>query len=497
MTHCLVWFRNDLRLHDHEALTRACQRAAETNGQVTCIYVLDPTWFGTTSFGFDRIGPFRKRFLRQALDDLAASLRARGGRLHLHRGPTAQVVAETAVRVGAEAVYCNHELAPEERAIECRVRDQLEKVGITLNVSRPNLLLNARDLPCSIDSLPEVFSKFRRQVEKRWTVGAPLPVIDCLPSDSSNISGSIDPADAAELDASDLETDQRCQLMPRGGESAGLERLQQYVFDRDRLRVYKETRNGMLHPDDSSKLSSWLALGCLSPRRVYEAVKQYEQQRIANDSTYWLVFELLWRDYFAWIVAKHGSAVFRVEGLRGLTLPWKVDWPRFDAWREGRTGYPLIDAGMRELRMTGCLSNRGRQNVASFLTKNLGIDWRMGAQWFESMLVDYDPCSNYGNWNYAAGVGNDSRGFRWFNPVKQAEQYDSDGDYVRHWLPELARVPTEHIHSPWRLTASQQDRYGCVDYPPPIVDLFDSADHHKALYQQAERQSRSANYVKR
>lgn len=143
---------------------------------------------------------------------------------------------------------------------------------------------------------------------------------------------------------------------------------------------------------------------------------------------------------------------------------------------------------MRELSATGFMSNRGRQNVASFLTKNLGIDWRMGAEWFESMLIDYDPASNYGNWNYTAGIGNDARGFRWFNTMKQASMYDRNGDYVRHWLPELANVPKDYIHRPWEMHSAEQSRSGCtigVHYPPPIVDLFQSADHHEDIYNRA------------
>jgi deoxyribodipyrimidine photo-lyase len=491
MPHCLVWVRNDLRLHDNEALTRACRWAAETGGRVGCVYVLDPHWFATTAHGFDRIGPFRRRFLRQSLEDLATSLNAIGGRLDVIRGATDEVLATVASRLDAEVVFCNQEIASEEAAIEYRVRSRLSKHGIEFDVARPNLLLDESDLPFDVDELPEVFSKFRRKVEKHWTVGRALPEVTHVPAGESLGDAVVDPATAAEL-AADVSVSEPSGLMEfPGGESAGLRRLRDYVFERNRLRVYKETRNGMLHPDDSSKLSPWLAMGCLSPRRVYEIVKQYEDQRIANDSTYWLVFELLWRDYFAWIVAKHRSDVFREGGLRQLELPWKTDWQRFDAWREGRTGFPLIDAGMRELRSTGFLSNRARQNVASFLTKNLGIDWRMGAEWFESLLVDYDPCSNYGNWNYSAGVGNDSRGFRWFNPIKQAERYDPDGEYVRYWIPELANVPDGAVHTPWELTPSQQSEFGCVigvDYPRPIVDLFQSADHHRELYEQAERE---------
>ncbi len=157
------------------------------------------------------------------------------------------------------------------------------------------------------------------------------------------------------------------------------------------------------------------------------------------------------------------------------------------------TGFPLVDANMRELTATGFMSNRGRQNVASFLTKNLGINWQMGAEWFESLLIDYDVCSNWGNWNYTAGVGNDARGFRYFNIKKQSKDYDPQGKYVKHWLPELTSVPARKVHEPWTLSSDEQKRYGLtigVDYPQPVVDLWKSVQQNEKVYNAAlSRQS--------
>jgi deoxyribodipyrimidine photo-lyase len=207
-------------------------------------------------------------------------------------------------------------------------------------------------------------------------------------------------------------------------------------------------------------------------------VCRYEREWVKNDSTYWMKFELRWRDFFAFMVAKHGADVFKLGGIRKRRLPWSRERSVFETWRQGQTGYPLIDANMRELAATGFMSNRGRQNVASFLTKNLGIDWRMGAEWFESMLIDYDPCSNYGNWNYVAGIGNDAREFRWFNTIKQSQTYDPEGRYLKQWVPELGAVPEEFIHTPWRMPTDLQQQVGCrigQDYPEPMVHLFESA----------------------
>jgi deoxyribodipyrimidine photo-lyase len=263
-----------------------------------------------------------------------------------------------------------------------------------------------------------------------------------------------------------------------GGEAAGRERLEAYLWEEDRLRGYKRTRNGLLGAGYSSKLSPWLTLGCLSPRRVYAEVERYERERVANDSTYWLVFELRWRDFFAFQFLRHGSQHFRREGIRNRTdIEWREDREAFERWCAGETGIPFVDANVRELNLTGFMSNRGRQNVASFLAKNLRLDWRWGAAYFETRLVDYDPCSNYGNWAYVAGVGNDSRD-TYFDIVKQARRYDPDAEYVRTWLPELSSLPAGAAHEPWsapELCSAYGVELG-ADYPEPMLDLAASYD---------------------
>jgi deoxyribodipyrimidine photo-lyase len=230
----------------------------------------------------------------------------------------------------------------------------------------------------------------------------------------------------------------------------------------------------MLGLDYSSKFSPWLANGCISPRYIYEEVKKYESERVSNESTYWLVFELIWRDYFRFVAMKFGNKIFFKNGITNKETNWKQNRNIFEKWRLGETGVPLIDANMKELLQTGYMSNRGRQNVASFLVKDLQIDWRWGAAWFESQLTDYDVCSNWGNWLYVAGVGNDPRENRYFNILKQASNYDSKGEYVKHWLPELSDVPADRVHSVGLLSNEEQKRFGVrlgVDYPNPIVDV--------------------------
>jgi deoxyribodipyrimidine photo-lyase len=482
----LIWYRNDLRLHDHEPLHQAIKQQAI----VILVYCFDPRQFEQTAFGFPKTGAFRAQFLLESVTDLRRSLQAIGSDLIVRCGEPEQVIPTLAKQLQVSAVYCYAEVTAEEIAIETALAKALQPLDVSLNPYWGQTLYHVEDLPFDLQNIPELFTNFRKQVEKQAVVRSVLPTPQTLRSLPDGITAGELPS-LTDLGLKAPEFDERSVLRYEGGETAGKARLDQYFWQADRLRRYKETRNEMVGADYSSKFSAWLALGCLSPRYVYAQVLQYEADRVQNDSTYWLVFELLWRDYFRFICAKHGNKMFRRSGLQGIEIPWKQDWQRFDLWRSGMTGFPLVDANMREIAATGYMSNRGRQNVASFLTKNLGIDWRMGAEWFESLLIDYDVCSNWGNWNYTAGVGNDARGFRFFNIYKQAKDYDSKGEYVKHWLPELAEVPPHKVHEPGKLTIEEQKRYGVrigVDYPKAIVDLFKSAEANEKTYNSAINQ---------
>ena len=239
------------------------------------------------------------------------------------------------------------------------------------------------------------------------------------------------------LGLSKTTIDSRAVLQFKGGESEALQRLNHYFFETQCLSTYKETRNGMVGADYSSKFSPWLALGCISPRFIYAEIKKYEKQFGANDSTYWLVFELIWRDYFKYISLKHGNKIFQLPGILEKEYDWHQNTKKLNQWTNGNTPEHFVNANMIELQKTGWMSNRGRQNVASYWAKEQEQDWRIGAAYFESMLIDYDVHSNYGNWMYNAGVGNDPRD-RKFNIKRQAEMYDADGKFQKMWLtPEL------------------------------------------------------------
>ena len=477
----LIWYRNDLRVHDLLALKNAVEQSAE----IIPVYCFDDRLFGKTTFGFPKTGNYRAQFLIESVVDLRSSLQKLGSNLVVRRGLPEAIIPAIAEQLQVDQVCYSKEVTAEEKQVENQLNKVLSAKKIQVNTYWSATLYLPEDLPFSIEQIPELYTNFRKQVEQKSAIKQSIVAPKKLPPLPDIELGKI--PTLADFKLSTPEFDDRGVLRFKGGETEAIKRLQDYFWQQDCLKDYKQTRNGMLGANYSSKFSPWLALGCISPRYINDQVIKYEAERVKNNSTYWLIFELIWRDFFRFIVAKHGNQVFKIEGMQGVAIPWQQDWQRFDLWREGQTGYPLVDANMRELAATGFMSNRGRQNVASFLTKNLGIDWRMGAEWFESLLIDYDVCSNWGNWNYTAGVGNDARGFRYFNIIKQTKDYDPQGNYIKHWLPELASLPGDKVREPWKLSQEEQKRYGVrigVDYPRPIVDFFKSVKANEKIYSQ-------------
>ncbi len=475
----LIWFRNDLRLHDHPPL----QQALTQRTRIIPLYCFDPRHFALSRFGFPKTGAFRGQFLLESLQDLANSLQEVGSDLIIRQGKPEDVIPQLVQELHISQVYLNAEVTSEEIYVEQQLNKNLSQLGVEFKSFYSATLYHPADLPFKISEIPEVFTTFRQKLEKDFCIRGSFDSPEKLPKLPNIQRGKL--PTLTELGLKNVIFDTRAALKFKGGEKTGLARLKEYFWQKDCLKSYKETRNQMLGADYSSKFSPWLANGCLSPRLVYAEIQKYESNRVKNDSTYWLIFELLWRDYFRFIAAKHGQRIFYLSGLKKIKFPWLEDWERFNLWREGKTGYPLIDANMRELLKTGFMSNRGRQNVASFLTKNLGINWQMGAEWFEYLLIDYDVYNNWGNWNYTAGVGNDARGFRYFNTTKQSKDYDPKGNYLRYWLPELESIPGDLIHEPWKLSRSQQKNHNCQigsDYPHPVVDFFKSIEHNEKLY---------------
>ncbi len=469
METAVVWFRDDLRVEDNPALVDALS-ATET---MVPVYVDDPRQRGDTRYNTMKRGPHRERFRQESLRDLRESLRDRGGELFVREGEPEGVIPQLVETVDAEVVFTQTKPATEEWAVETAVREALP-LTVDFYPRWTHTLYHIEDLPTPTEQMNDTFTPWRHEVERESGIRDPIASPENVPMPSS--VGAVDPGTIPTLDDSGFEhppDDDRAVLRFEGGESAGKRRVESYLWEGDHLRTYKQTRNGMLGAEYSSKLSPWLAAGCLSPRWIQQEIERYERERVSNEDTYWLTFELTWRDFFQFQFVKHGRAFFTATGIRDVSKHWSRDRTVFDRWKQGTTGVPFVDANIRELNRTGYMSNRGRQNVASFLTDALGIDWRWGAAYFEERLVDYDVASNWGNWAYQAGVGNDSRD-NYFNVLSQAERYDTDAAYVTTWLPELDGLPLEYAHRPWRLSADQQTQYDVelgVDYPAPIIDI--------------------------
>lgn len=419
----LYWFRNDLRLTDNPAFSDACARSRT----LVPVYVVDDEAQALTRWGFLRWGEHRRRFRDQALAGLRSALQARGSDLIVQRGKPTDELAALAAAFGADTVLCERIAAPEE----IDQVDTLRAAGLTVEDRWQSSLLAPDDLPFDIARLPDVFTPFRKAVEKadaqpRGAIPAP-DVIPPLPQ--TDLAGDTFVEQAGDPDArSSFPYD---DTHFNGSETAALAHVERY-FAGPLPPTYKATRNGLSGTDYSTKLSPWLATGAVSPRTVHEALLEHEGRFGVSDGSRWIVFELLWRDYFRFSSLKHGRRLFQHDGLSTQSYP-SHDAEAFAAWCSGQTGQPFVDAGMRELAATGYLSNRMRQIVASYLIHDLACDWRAGAAWFEAQLIDYDVCSNQGNWLYIAGRGTDPRQGRRFDPEYQARTHDPDGAYRRLW----------------------------------------------------------------
>lgn len=466
----VIWFRQDLRLHDNEALHTALRICEE----IVPVYVFDDRVFmGKTRFGFPKTGKFRAKFILESVADLRQNLRSIGSDLVVRTGKPEEIVFEIAREIKASWVFCNRERTEEEVQVQDALEQKLWTLGVELWYTRGKMLYHTQDFPMPVQHTPDVFTQFRKENEHITPVREPLPSPTSLPPmpPKTGIESGEMPA-LRDFGHEDFEADSRAVMPFRGGETEGLRRLHYYFWEKNLVADYKNTRNGMVGGDYSSKFSPWLAQGCLSPKQVYHELKKFERERTSNESTYWLFFELLWRDYFRLMGKKWGNRIFKKGGPQNKPLTFlRNNREMFRLWAEGKTGVPFIDANMRELNATGWMSNRGRQNAASFLVRDLKVNWQMGAEYFESQLIDYDVCSNWGNWNYVAGVGSDPREDRYFNILTQARNYDPKGDFVRLWLPELAQVPVEKIHRPDLLTATERSELGAAAYPKSVVKI--------------------------
>ena len=528
--------RNDLRLHDNECLNYISEVAStektkeDSNFSLHLIplYCFQRNQYldGTYNYKFPRIGKHRLRFQLETIKDIKHQLQCKGSDLIIKSfreskeiGNPTEAILSIIEQLGLEHSKVNgqstctlifhKEVTQEETDVENSLVELCKNYNINLRSFWGSTLYHIDDLPfdkllrngSQIPDVPETFTSFRSEVESKSKIRPPFEIPEYLPPLPKNIVSEEMPSenellDLAELHPLEYNVDiSNISAFPfKGGETAALERVNDYLWGSDAIITYKDTRNRLIGTQYSTKFSSWLANGSLSPRYVYAQIKKYEDSKISNQSTYWVIFQLLWRDFFRFVALKAGNKIFHAKGIRGRDVAYKKDLDLFDKWKNGKTGVPFVDANMREMLLTGWMSNRGRQNVASFLVKDLNLEWRLGAEWFESQLIDFDVCSNYGNWNYAAGVGNDPRVDRKFNIIKQGLDYDPSGDYVKSWVPELAKLTEQNsltkgvIHFPWRANTTDlknaEIQLG-ISYPNPIVIAGEWERHYSKVINKA------------
>ena len=422
----LVWFGNDLRISDNYVLNAAI----ESSDTVIGLYFLNPDYFKDTRFGFKKTDVFRVQFLLESLEDLKLNLQQLNiSLLVLHESPE-HILNKIILKHEVSTVYHQKEWTSEELSVYDSSIKTVSK-DVSFKSYYNQFLYHPEDLSFEAKQTPRVFTHFRKAIEKSVKI-RPLVAPDKMPE--TNLLTETPKIPTLEYLGYEVPEKTPDSAFPfEGGETQANLRLESYIFERKAIAVYKKTRNGLLGKNYSSKFSAWLANGSLSPRLIYWNVKKFETNFGSNESTYWMIFELIWRDYFKYISLKHGNSIFKIGGILEKEYDWNSTSDLINRWINGNTLDDFVNANMIELKKTGWMSNRGRQNVASYFSKTLELDWRIGAAYFESLLIDYDVHSNYGNWMYVSGVGNDPRN-RVFNVKLQAERYDSNGAYRKKWL---------------------------------------------------------------
>ncbi len=453
----MYWLRNDLRLHDNECLHQAIAQKQP----LLLVYCIDPRQFRALDLGFKKTGFLRYQFLKESLENLRSQLQLIGSNLLITSGLSEQELPKLAEKYNVDQVIFQKEITTEEVEVEAVLQVNLTglKPSVACNSVWGLTLYHIDDAPFSPENTPLTSKAFRIPLGKKSEVRPCFATPKSLPPTPENVEwGEVASLEYLGLSSEEI-SDTSCYP---GGETAGLQRLDHYTFQTEQLTSYRWTRNRSLGMEYSSKFSPWMALGCLSPRQIYWTINEYESAVKKNASTWWLVFELVWRDYFKFLSLRFSKSIFNSGGFRKKEVEWKYDEELFNKWRLGATGIPFVDAHMRELNETGFMSNRGRVNCASFLTRDYRIDWRWGAAWFENRLLDYDVSSNWLNWS------NQAMDIWYTNPVHQGLKYDKQGDYVHNWIPELKKVPGAVVQAPWLLNEVEKKHFAAALYPEPV-----------------------------
>ena len=466
MNASIWWIRRDLRLSDNPALAAALAQGTA----LIPVFILDPKLLASPNAGQKRLA-----FLFAGLRSLDADLRQRGSGLVVRQGDPLEVLHTLLHETGGGSLFAEADVSSYARRRDERIMRQLPlKLTPGLTIHPPGTLLKADGTPYT------VFTPFSQAWRSLAFPGRPIPPPAHLPTlppiALQNLPGSLCHPSSSPYPAGEAEAQRRLATFSQSI-------ISRYAIERDRMDI-----------DGTSGLSPYLRFGMLSARQAAWTARDAEAQATDAASRQgaeaWLN-ELIWREFYAAILY-HFPYVRQMSFRLGLrSIPWRDAPADFAAWAEGRTGYPVVDAAMRQLQATGWMHNRARMIAASFLTKDLLIDWRQGERFFMQHLLDGDPAANNGGWQWTAGTGTDAAPyFRVFNPILQGRKFDPQGNYVRRWVPELTAIPNEFIHSPWTMPANLQHHLGCVlgkDYPTPLVDHDAARQRALAAYQKGRK----------
>lgn len=439
MRTAIVLFTRDLRVHDNPALAAACANAE----RIVPLFVLDPR--------LGRLSANRALFLHQSLADLRETLRRLGGDLVVRTGDPVAEAIKAAVEAGAEGVALSTDVSDYARRREQRLARECERHRISLRLFPGTTVVPPGAVrPGGGGGHYKVFSPYYRAWESvKWRDEVATPARIVLPPGIT--TGDLPEPPTGESPGA-----------VAGGESAGRRRLKAWL---GHLGPYDDLHDD-LAAGGTSRLSAYLRFGCVSPLTVANAARGKDGPGPAA-----FVRQLGWRDFYYQVTAAF-PAISTEAYRRAGDGEWRDDPEALRHWQDGMTGVPVVDAGMRQLRAEGWMHNRARLITASFLTKHLGLDWRHGVRWFFRWLIDGDVPNNSGNWQWVAGTGNDTKPYRRFNPIRQAERFDPDGGYVRRYVPELTSVPGGAVHQPWRLPDTVRSG---LDYPGPLESHRDEA----------------------
>jgi deoxyribodipyrimidine photo-lyase len=460
----IVWFRRDLRLHDQPALTAACEQCDE----VIPLFVFDEPLLQSHEFG-----PACVNFMLGCLENLGSSLVGLGIPLQWRRGEPVEQVVHAASDWKADAVYWNRDYEPGAIERDRLAQHQLSQLGVTVRTFKDHVVFEADEVRGVTGEPLQRYSAYCTRWWTQWH--AMTPAVQPVPTSLAKKKAASLPISRPLPTAGQLGYDLITSWIEPGEQNAQ-KRLR--WFTQGPIHSYARTRN-LPAMDGSSKLSPHFRFGTLSPHMAIHAALNAlaKDGRVSRPDVLTWVDELIWREFFQQVLASFPHVAeepFRKAAVPPSREPGPERNPLFLAWCEGKTGYPIVDAGMRQLNQTGWMHNRVRMVVASFLIKDLRIDRQSGERYFMQRLIDADVAANNGNWQWCAAIGTDAmRGYRIFNPALQSKKFDPDGTYIRQHVPELAGVSATRIHDPHLMTADEQERTGCrmgTDYPSPAVD---------------------------